>query len=87
MGQNHSRRRWTRGRGGGQAEDGTNAGDEGRGHNQDEQDPRHDIQARLRRSLNIIVADTWANQPHHSRSAIVKYQAGTRTTSKRGRGR
>ena len=72
-------------RGGGQAKDATNAGDEGRGH--DEQDPRHDIQARLRRSPNVIVADTWANQPQRSRSAIVKYQAGTRTTSKRGQGR
>ena len=64
----------------------TNAGDEGRGHNQDEQDPRHNIQARLRRALDVIVADTWANQPQRSRSATVKFQAGTRTTSKRGPG-
>ena len=68
-----------------QAEDATNAGDEG--HDQDEQDPRHDMQAWLRRSPNVIVADTWANRPQLSRSATVKYQAGTAATSKRGRGR
>ena len=75
------------GRGGGQAEDVTNAGDEDRGHDQDEQDPRHDVQARLRRAPDVIVADTWANRSQCSRSATVKFQAGTRTTSKRGRGR
>ena len=75
------------GRGRGQAEDATNAGDEGRGHDQDEQDPRHDIQVRLRRAPNVIAVDTWANRPQRSRSATVKFQAGTRTTSKRGRGR
>jgi hypothetical protein len=69
----------------GTGEDATKAGDEG--HDQDEQNPRHDIQARLRRSSNVIVGDTWANRPQRSRSAIVKYQAGTRTTSNRGRGR
>ena len=55
---------------------------------QDDDDPRHDIQARLRRSPNVIVADTWANRPQRNRTAIDKYQAGTRTATKKpGRGR
>ena len=44
----------------------------GRGAWQDEHDPRHDIQARLRRSSNVIMADTLANRPQRSRLAIVK---------------
>ena len=35
----------------------------------------------------VIMADTRANRPQHSRSATIKYQAGTRMTSKKGRGR
>ena len=51
-------------------------------------DPRYDIQARLRLSPNVIVADTWANRPQRTRTTIDKYQAGTRTpTKKPGRGR
>ena len=69
-----------------QDEDVTNAWEEGRGLDQDEYDPRHNIQAWRRRSPNVIVVDTWANQPQRSRSPIIKYQAGTRTTSKRGQG-
>ena len=59
-------------------------------NDEDATDPRHDIQARLRRSPNVIVADTWANRPQRTRSAIDKYQAETKTATKkpgRGRGR
>ena len=43
-------------------EEATNDGrDDERDDDQDANDPRHDIQARLRRSPNVIVADTWAN--------------------------
>ena len=51
---------------------------------------RPDIQARLRRSPEVIVADTWANRPQRTRAPIDKYQAGTKTGAKkpgRGRGR
>ena len=57
--------------------------DDGRGDDQDDLDSRHDIQTRLRRSPNVIVADTWANRPQRTRSAIDKYQTGTKTMSKR----
>ena len=72
-------------------EEATNDGrDDERDDDQDANDPRHDIQARLRRSPNVIVADTWANRPQCTRTAIDKYQAGTKTATKkpgRGRGR
>ena len=36
----------------------------------------------------MIIADTYANQPHRTRSTIDKYQAGTRKVPKKlGRGR
>ena len=61
-----------------------------RDDDEDATDPRHDIQARLRRSPDVIVADTWANRPQQTRSAIDKYQARTKKVAKkpgRGRGR
>ena len=64
--------------------------DDERDDDKDAVDPRHDIQARLRRSPNVIVADTWANRPQRTRATIDKYRAGTRTATKkpgRGRGR
>ena len=60
------------------------------GHDEDATDSRHNIQARLRRSPDVIVADTWANRPQRTRAPINKYQAGTKTGAKkpgRGRGR
>ena len=57
---------------------------------EDATDPRHDIQARLRRAPDVIMAGTWANRPQRTRSAIDKYQAGTKTVAKkpgRGQGR
>ena len=54
-----------------------------RDNDEDATDPRHDIQARLRRSTDVIVANTWANQPQRTRSAIDKYQAGTKTVAKK----
>ena len=68
--------------------DATNARrDDERDDDQDAIDLQHDIQARLRRSPDVIVADTWANRPQRTRSAINKYQAGTKTVTKKpGRG-
>ena len=72
-----------------QARDATGAGqDDERDDDQDAIDPRRDIQARLRRASNVIIADTYANRPQRARSAIDKYQAGTKKVTKRlGRGR
>ena len=54
----------------------------------DNGDPRYDIQARLRLSPNVILADTWANRPQRTRIPTAKYQAGTGTpTKKPGRDR
>ena len=62
--------------------------DNDRDNDQDAIDPRRDIQARIRRAPNVIIADTYANRPHRTRSTIDKYQAGTRkVTKKLGRGR
>ena len=59
-----------------------------RDDDEDATDPRHDIQARLRRAPGVIVADTWANRPRTTRAPIDKYQAGTKTGAKKpGRGR
>ena len=62
--------------------------DDERDDDQDAIDPRHNIQERLRRASNVIISDTYANRPQCTRSAIDKYQAGTKTVTKRpGRGR
>ena len=72
-----------------QARDATGARqDDERDDDQDAIDPRRDIQGRLRRASNVIIADTYANRPQRTRSTIDKYQAGTKTVTKRpGRGR
>ena len=57
---------------------------------EDATNPRRDIQARLIRSPEVIMAATWANRPQQTRAATDKYQAGTKTGPKtpgRGRGR
>ena len=65
-------------------EEATNDGrDDERDDDQDANNPGHNIQARLRRSPNVIVANTWANRPQRTRAAIDKYQAGTRTATKK----
>ena len=65
-------------------------GDGERDDDEDATDSRPDIQARLRRAPEVIVADTWANRPQRTRAPTDKYQAGTKTGAKkpgRGRGR
>ena len=52
--------------------------DNERDDDQDATDTRRDIQARLRRAPNVIIADTYANQPHRTSSTTDKYQAGTK---------
>ena len=56
---------------------------------QDANDPRRDIQARLRRAPHMIIADTYANRPGRTRRTVTKYQAGDtkRAAKRRGRGR
>ena len=47
-----------------------------------------DIQASLRLSPHVIMADTWANRAQRTRIPTAKYQAGTETpTKKPGLGR
>ena len=61
-----------------------------RDDDEDATDSRPDIQARLRRAPEVIVADTWANRPQRTRAPTDIYQAGTKTGVKkpgRGRGR
>ena len=65
-------------------------GDGERDDDKDATDSRPDIQARLRRAPEVIVADTWANRPQRTRAPTDIYQAGTKTGGKkpgRGRGR
>ena len=70
-------------------QDATDRQDEERDEDQDALDPRQDIQARLRRAPNVIIADTHANRPDRTRRTVTKYQAGaTKKAAKRlGRGR
>ena len=65
-------------------------GDGERDDDEDATDSRPDIQARLRRALEVIVADTWGNRPQGTRAPTDIYQARTETGVKkpgRGRGR
>ena len=69
-------------------QDATTTQDGERDDDQDAIDPRRDIQARLRRAPHVIIADTYANRPHRTRTTVNKYQAGTKKVAKRlGRGR
>ena len=48
---------------------------------------REDIQARLRRALDVIVSDTWGNRAQRTRQPRSLYQAGTKVVVKTpGRG-
>ena len=65
-------------------------GDDEQDDDEDATDSRPDIQARLRRAPEVIVADTWANRPQRTRAPTDIYQGGTKTGVKkpgRGRGR
>ena len=65
-------------------------GNDGQDDEENATDSRPDIQARLRRAPEVIVADTWANRPQRTRAPTDIYQAGTKTRVKkpgRGRGR
>ena len=49
---------------------------------------REDLQARLRRAVDVIVTDTWANRAQRTRQPRDFFRAGTREREKRpGRGR
>ena len=49
---------------------------------------RADIQARLRRAPEVIVAETWANRAQRTRQPRDIFQAGTKKAGKKpGRGR
>ena len=63
-------------------------GDDEQDNDEDATNSRPDIQARLRRAAEVIVADTWANRPQRNRAPTDIYQAGTKTWVKKpGRGR
>ena len=74
----------------GEEQDDTATQDEERDDDQDANDPRRDIQGRLRRASNVIISDTYANRPQRARPDIDRYQAGAKKATKRlqrGRGR
>ena len=74
----------------GEEQDDTATQDEERDDDQDANDPRRDIQGRLRRATNVIISDTYANRPQRARPDIDRYQAGAKKATKRlqrGRGR
>ena len=64
--------------------------DRERDDDQDANDPRRDIQERLRRASNVIIGNTYANRPQRDKPEIDRFQAGAKKATKRlqqGRGR